>query len=224
MIPLAERWEAGVNEVIRSRGVPWHVTRLGARAEYHFLPTPPRDGAEQVAHADHAPRAVPPPRGDEPRRADDAVPQHGADEPGDDGRRRRSPHRGLRRGRSPRSSLLDGPSGASGRCVRLPCPPSWPRYRRGPDREHRWGGRTLSITIRAVGQAGRRGATRRVPNAAALLVDIDEWLPTATARRPARPRPGRTDARRRARGPAPSGRPPDPDRGVRRRRGRRRPR
>jgi glutamate-1-semialdehyde aminotransferase len=53
MIPLAERWEAGVNSVIRSRGVPWHVTRLGARAEYHFTPTPPRDGAEQMAHADH---------------------------------------------------------------------------------------------------------------------------------------------------------------------------
>jgi glutamate-1-semialdehyde 2,1-aminomutase len=52
MIPLADRWEAGVNEVIRSRGVPWHVTRLGARAEYHFSPTPPRDGAEQVAHTD----------------------------------------------------------------------------------------------------------------------------------------------------------------------------
>ena len=53
MIPLAERWEAGVNHVIRSRGVPWQVTRLGARAEYHFAPTRPRDGAEQMAHADH---------------------------------------------------------------------------------------------------------------------------------------------------------------------------
>jgi hypothetical protein len=39
----------------------------------------------------------------------------------------------------------------------------------------------LSITIRAVGQAGRRGATRRVPNAAALLSAIDEWLPAATS-------------------------------------------
>ena len=54
MIPLAERWETGVNEVIGSRGVPWHVTRLGARAEYHFMPTLPRDGAEQAAHADPA--------------------------------------------------------------------------------------------------------------------------------------------------------------------------
>jgi glutamate-1-semialdehyde 2,1-aminomutase len=52
MIPLAERWEAGVNDVIQSRRVPWHVTRLGARAEYHFIATPPRDGAEQAAHAD----------------------------------------------------------------------------------------------------------------------------------------------------------------------------
>jgi hypothetical protein len=38
----------------------------------------------------------------------------------------------------------------------------------------------LSITIRAVGQAGRRGATRRVPNAVALLGSIDEWLPDST--------------------------------------------
>ena len=53
MIPLAERWEAGVNEVIARHAVPWHVTRLGARAEYHFVANPPRDGAEQVAHADH---------------------------------------------------------------------------------------------------------------------------------------------------------------------------
>lgn len=52
MIPLAERWQAGVEEVIRASGVPWHVTRLGARAEYHFMPTPPRTGAEQFAHAD----------------------------------------------------------------------------------------------------------------------------------------------------------------------------
>jgi glutamate-1-semialdehyde 2,1-aminomutase len=52
MIPLAERWEAGVNEVLRDRAVPWHVTRLGARAEYHFMPDPPRTGAEQWAKAD----------------------------------------------------------------------------------------------------------------------------------------------------------------------------
>jgi glutamate-1-semialdehyde aminotransferase len=52
MIPLAERWEQGVRDVIASAGVPWHVTRLGARAEYHFMANPPRTGAEQWHHAD----------------------------------------------------------------------------------------------------------------------------------------------------------------------------
>ncbi len=52
MIPLAERWEAGVASVIRTHAAPWHVTRLGCRAEYHFLPAPPRTGAQQAAHAD----------------------------------------------------------------------------------------------------------------------------------------------------------------------------
>jgi glutamate-1-semialdehyde aminotransferase len=52
MIPLAARWEAGVEEAIARHGAPWSVTRLGARAEYHFLPRPPRDGAEQVARVD----------------------------------------------------------------------------------------------------------------------------------------------------------------------------
>jgi glutamate-1-semialdehyde aminotransferase len=52
MIPLAARWERGVNEAIDRNGAPWSVTRLGARAEYHFMPEPPRDGADQVAHAD----------------------------------------------------------------------------------------------------------------------------------------------------------------------------
>src|SRR5262245_26006552 len=52
MIPLGERWEDGVDGVLRGRAVPWHVTRLGARAEYHFMPEPPRTGAEQWANAD----------------------------------------------------------------------------------------------------------------------------------------------------------------------------
>jgi glutamate-1-semialdehyde 2,1-aminomutase len=52
MLPLGERWAAGVDEVIRRRRLPWHVTRLGARAEYHFMPHPPRTGAEQARRAD----------------------------------------------------------------------------------------------------------------------------------------------------------------------------
>jgi len=52
MIPLAARWEQGVNEAIARHGAPWNVTRLGARAEYHFMPKPARDGAEQIANSD----------------------------------------------------------------------------------------------------------------------------------------------------------------------------
>ena len=46
MIPLAERFEAGVNDVLTRHDIPWHVTRLGCRAEYHFLPDRPRNGSE----------------------------------------------------------------------------------------------------------------------------------------------------------------------------------
>jgi glutamate-1-semialdehyde 2,1-aminomutase len=49
MIPLAERWTAGVEGAIADAGLPWHVTRLGCRAEYLFGPDRPRNGAE--AHA-----------------------------------------------------------------------------------------------------------------------------------------------------------------------------
>jgi glutamate-1-semialdehyde 2,1-aminomutase len=52
MIPLAERWAAGVDEVLRSRRIPWHVTRLGARAEYHFMPELPRNGRDQWDNGD----------------------------------------------------------------------------------------------------------------------------------------------------------------------------
>ena len=49
MIPLAERWTDGVEAGISESGLPWHVTRLGCRAEYLFGPDRPRTGAE--AHA-----------------------------------------------------------------------------------------------------------------------------------------------------------------------------
>lgn len=52
MIRVAERYETGVNEVIAARRVPWHATRLGCRVEYHFRPTPPRNGSEAIAADD----------------------------------------------------------------------------------------------------------------------------------------------------------------------------
>ncbi len=46
MIPLAERWTEGVEAGIAESGLPWHVTRLGCRAEYLFGPDRPRTGQE----------------------------------------------------------------------------------------------------------------------------------------------------------------------------------
>jgi glutamate-1-semialdehyde 2,1-aminomutase len=51
-IPLAKRWAAGVQRAIDQYSLPWHVIRLGARAEYGFRPTPPRNGGEALASKD----------------------------------------------------------------------------------------------------------------------------------------------------------------------------
>jgi glutamate-1-semialdehyde 2,1-aminomutase len=52
MIGLGERFEEGVRDVIGSRGIPWHVVRLGCRVEYLFRPDPAHDGAEAAAGQD----------------------------------------------------------------------------------------------------------------------------------------------------------------------------
>ncbi len=46
MIPMAERWTAGVEKAIAEFSLPWHVTRLGCRAEYLFSPHHPKNGTE----------------------------------------------------------------------------------------------------------------------------------------------------------------------------------
>jgi glutamate-1-semialdehyde 2,1-aminomutase len=52
MMPLAERFTAGVQEVLDTRQMPWNIVRLGARAEYRFSPRPPRNGGESAAAHD----------------------------------------------------------------------------------------------------------------------------------------------------------------------------
>ncbi len=52
MIGLGGRYTAGVADVIRSRGLPWNVVQLGARAEYRFCPRPPRNGGDSRAADD----------------------------------------------------------------------------------------------------------------------------------------------------------------------------
>ncbi len=44
MIPMAERWTQGVAKAIAEAGLPWHVTRLGCRAEYLFSADAPKNG------------------------------------------------------------------------------------------------------------------------------------------------------------------------------------
>jgi glutamate-1-semialdehyde 2,1-aminomutase len=51
---LAVRWTAGVQEVLEATGAPWHVTRIGCRAEYAFSTRPPRTGAQAAAADDFA--------------------------------------------------------------------------------------------------------------------------------------------------------------------------
>ncbi|HVO56068.1 MAG TPA: aspartate aminotransferase family protein [Dongiaceae bacterium] len=52
MIPLAKQFNDGVATGISRSGLPWNVIQLGARAEYHFTPRPPRNGGESAAAAD----------------------------------------------------------------------------------------------------------------------------------------------------------------------------
>ncbi len=46
MVPLADAWADGVQAGIDAVGAAWHVTRLGARAEYNFAARPSHDGQE----------------------------------------------------------------------------------------------------------------------------------------------------------------------------------
>ena len=46
------RWVEGVEAVIRETRLPWHVVRLGCRAEYWFSATPPANGGEAAAAID----------------------------------------------------------------------------------------------------------------------------------------------------------------------------
>ncbi|MDX6396762.1 MAG: glutamate-semialdehyde -aminomutase [Gaiellaceae bacterium] len=52
MTELGERLAAGIDGAIAAAGLPWHVTRLGCRAEYRFTPHPPRNGGSSAAAGD----------------------------------------------------------------------------------------------------------------------------------------------------------------------------
>jgi len=52
MVGLAERYVTEMQATFAARAMPWHMTNVGARAEYRFCPLPPRTGAESARAAD----------------------------------------------------------------------------------------------------------------------------------------------------------------------------
>jgi len=52
MLPLAERLAKGIRGLIAKHGLPWCVTQVGARTEFQFTPSPPKNGTEAEAILD----------------------------------------------------------------------------------------------------------------------------------------------------------------------------
>ncbi len=46
MLPLAKQMAEGIRDLIVKHGLPWCVTQVGARVEFQFTATPPRNGSE----------------------------------------------------------------------------------------------------------------------------------------------------------------------------------
>jgi len=52
MLALATRYREGVEQTLAEFEVPWTIVQVGARAEYRFTPTVPRNGSESAAAHD----------------------------------------------------------------------------------------------------------------------------------------------------------------------------
>ncbi|MEV5953962.1 transaminase [Streptomyces sp. NPDC051987] len=52
MARLSARFETGVRDAVEAHGLPWSVSRLGARTEYRFAAPAPRNGTESEAVGD----------------------------------------------------------------------------------------------------------------------------------------------------------------------------
>ncbi|MGK5681390.1 transaminase [Actinoplanes sp. URMC 104] len=52
MTATATAFATGIRKIIESHGLPWSVSRLGARVEYRFTDPAPRNGTESAAAAD----------------------------------------------------------------------------------------------------------------------------------------------------------------------------
>jgi glutamate-1-semialdehyde 2,1-aminomutase len=52
MLPLAEQLAQGIRALVAQHKLPWCVTQVGARVEFQFTATPPRNGTEADAILD----------------------------------------------------------------------------------------------------------------------------------------------------------------------------
>ena len=50
-MPIAEQLEKGIAKLIKEHGVPWHVVRVGLRAEIVNSERPPKNGTEALMFA-----------------------------------------------------------------------------------------------------------------------------------------------------------------------------
>lgn len=53
MLAMADRLVSGLRQIIDVRGLPWHVSHVGARVEFVCASEPPRNGSEARAAMDH---------------------------------------------------------------------------------------------------------------------------------------------------------------------------
>ena len=80
MIDVATAFSDGVRELIAAHDLPWSVSQLGARAEYHFA-SPHRATAPSRCWPRTRSGGLPARLPGQPRHPAHAVPQHGADVP-----------------------------------------------------------------------------------------------------------------------------------------------
>jgi glutamate-1-semialdehyde 2,1-aminomutase len=52
MNSLADRFRQGVEEVIATRRLPWHIVQIGSRLEYRYAPVPPRNARQALSAVD----------------------------------------------------------------------------------------------------------------------------------------------------------------------------
>ena len=106
MLPLGDRWADGVDAGISAYGLPWTLQPARRPRRVHVHPHRPPHRRRGPRRRRLRARAAAAPVRPEPGDPAHAVPQHGADVPGDHRGGRRPAHRGLRR--------PAGPPGGSG--------------------------------------------------------------------------------------------------------------